>query len=121
MKMSKLRNHLKRTRRSTDGFSDLVGEFRRRVTKESRTLTNVRDAAGFESHQPRAGPVGSNRVVCEHNLSQRTRAAVKRAVAFHRHNAVCDNEVNRNCGTSIEDALLNALPVENILRPSVSR
>src|ERR1017187_4265717 len=32
-----------------------------------------------------------------------------------------DNEVDRHSGTQIKDALLNALPVENILRPTVSR
>ncbi len=42
-------------------------------------------------------------------------------VSFHRYDAVRDDEVNRNSGAQIEDALLNAIPVEGILRTSVSR
>ena len=60
-------------------------------------------------------------IVCEHDLPQRTWRSVERSIAFHRHNPVRDNEVDRNGCAQIENALLNAFPVENILRPSVSR
>jgi hypothetical protein len=100
---------------------NLVDQCKRSVTEESRSLAKVNDSVGFESHQPCASCVSSHWIVCKHNLSQRTRAAVKGAVAFHGHNAVCDNEVDRNCGAYIKDALLNAFPMEDVLRPSVSR
>ena len=121
MNKSKLRNHLERSRRSVGGFSNLVDECRRSVAEESRALANVHDSAGSESHQTRTGCIRSYRIVRKHNHSQRTRRAVKGTVPFHRHYAVCDHEVDRNGCAQIEDALLNALPMENILRPSVSR
>ena len=120
-KILKLRDHLEGSRGRLDGFSDLVDQCRRSVAQESRALANVHDSAGFESHQSRAGCIGSHRIVRKHDLPQRTRGAVEWSVAFHRHDAVRDNEVDRNGGAQIEDAFLNALPVEDILRPSVSR
>src|SRR5271165_6187580 len=81
----------------------------------------MRDAIGFESHESGTGCIGSLWVVRKNNLSQRTSKASKRPVSFHRHDAVRDHEVDRNGGAQIQDALLNAVPVENVLRPSVSR
>jgi len=40
--------------------------------------------------------------------------------AFDRNNAVCNNKVSCNGWVDIEDALLNAFPVEDILWLSVS-
>src|SRR5271166_5546994 len=119
--MSELRDDLKGSRGSIDGFSNQVDECRRSVAQESRTLADVHDSSGFEPHESCAGCIGSNRVIRKYDLSQRTRGAIKRPVSFHRNNAVRDNEVDRNSGAQIEDALLNALPVKNILRPSISR
>jgi hypothetical protein len=118
MKISKLGNHLKRVRWSVDRFSDLVHERRRSVAQESRALADVYDSAGFESHQASAGCVGSDRVIGKHDLSEWTGSAVERAVAFHGHNAVRDNEVDWNSGAQIKDALLDPLPMEDVLRPS---
>src|SRR5271165_6247355 len=111
--MSEIRDDLKRSRGSIDGFSNQVDECRRSVAQESRTLADVHDSAGFESHQARTSCVGSYRIVRKHDLSQETRAAVKGSVSFHCYYAVCDHEVNRNRSAQIEDALLNALPVQD--------
>src|SRR5271166_1805039 len=118
--MSELRDDLKGSRGTIDGFSNQVDECRRSVAKESRALPNMHDSVGFESHQPGTGRVGGHRIISEHDLSQETIRAVERPVAFHCYNAVGDHEVHRNGGAKIEDALLNALPMENILWPSVS-
>ena len=111
-KMLKLGNHMEGSGRSIDGFSNLVDQCRRRVPEESRSLVKVSDVVGFQPHQSRAGRIGSHWIVREYDLSEKTRAAVKGAVAFHGHNAVCDNEVDRNRGAYIKDALLNAFPME---------
>ena len=116
-KKPKLRNHLEGSRRDIDGFCSLVDERGRSVADESCALANVHDSAGVESHQTRAGCIRSYRIVRKHNHSQRTRRAVKGTVSFHCDNAVRDNEADWNCCAQIEDALLNALPVGNILRP----
>src|SRR5271157_5268517 len=119
--MSELRDDLKGSRGSIDGFSNQVDECRRSVAQESRTLADVHDSSGFEPHESCAGCIGSNRVIRKYDLSQRTRGAVEWSVSFHCHDAVRDNEVDRNGGAQIEDAFLNALPVEDVLRPSISR
>ena len=111
---------MKRTRRSFKGFPNLVYEYGRSVAQESRPFANVHDSLRFKSHQTRAGCVRSDRVIREHNLSQKTRSTVQWAVAFHGYDAVRDDKVNRNGGAQIEDALLDALPMKNIFRPSVS-
>src|SRR5271166_6618537 len=118
--MLKLWNHLEGSRGSIDDFSNLIHQCRRSVAQEFQALANVHNSAGFESHQPRTGCVGSDRIVRKHYRSKRPRRAVERPVSFHCHNAVRDDEVNRNGGAEIEDAFLNAVPVEDILRPSVS-
>jgi hypothetical protein len=92
----------------------LLRHCRRVREKSCRGISSPRECVRFgrvQSHQPCASCVSSHWIVCKHNLSQRTRAAVKGAVAFHDHNAVCDNEVDRNCGAYIKDALLNAFPI----------
>lgn len=71
----------------------------------------MNDPVGFKSHQPRAGCIGSHRVVRKHNSSQRASGVIKGPVSLHRYNAVCDNEVDGHSGTQIKDALLNALPI----------
>jgi len=65
-----------------------------------------------------AGCVGCDRIIRQHNLLKGTRSAVEWPVSFHRHDPVRDNEVDRDGCASIDDAFLNALPVENVLRPS---
>src|ERR1035438_6299400 len=116
--MSELRDHLEGLRRRIGDFSNLVDECWRSIAKESRALANVNDSTGMKSHQSRAGCVGCDRIICKHDLSQRTRGAIERPVAFHRHNAVSDNKADWHCSAQIKDDLLNPLPMENVLRPS---
>src|SRR5271165_3105199 len=79
----------------------------------------MNDSTGIEPHQSSAGCVGGHRIIRDHNASQRTRgAAVQGPVSFHRHDTVRDNKVDWDGSAQIEDALLNTLPVENILRPA---
>ena len=120
-KMSELRDHLEGLRRRIDDFSNLVDECKRSVAKESRALANMTDSIGMKSHQSRAGCIGGHWIIRKHDLSQGTRCAVERPVAFHRQNPISNYEADRNGGAQIKDALLNAFPMENILGPTVSR
>src|SRR5271165_6470973 len=119
--MFKLWNHLEGSCGRIDGFSNLVEALKRRIAKKSRPLANVHNSIRFKPHQSRAGCVGSHWIVGEHDLPHGTRRAVEWPVSFHRHDSVRDHEVDRNGGAQIEDAFLNALPVQDILRPTVSR
>lgn len=107
MKMVKLLYHLEWGLWKGNGFSNLVNECTSGVPEESGALVKVNDSFRMKSHQPGAGRIGSHRIIREHNLSQKATVAVKRPVSFHRQNAVRDNEMDRNCGAEIEDALLN--------------
>src|SRR5271165_2174958 len=96
MEILELGNRLEWSRGRCNGLSDLVGEFRRGVAEESRSLANVHDSAGFEPHESGAGCISSNRIIREDDLSQKPRSAVKGPVSLHSQNAVRDNEVDRN-------------------------
>src|SRR6516225_3045583 len=45
--------------------------------------------------------------------------SMKRPVPFHRDNAISDDKVDWYRCTDIEDAAMNPLPMEEILRPSI--
>jgi hypothetical protein len=55
------------------------------------------------------------------NFSEGPRSTIQRPIALHRNNSLSNHEVDWDSGTDIKNALLNALPVEDILWPSVSR
>jgi hypothetical protein len=92
VKISKLWNHLESSCGRCNGFSSLVHECMRRVSKESRAFAKVHDLAGFEFHQPCAGCIGSHRIVREHNLPPADEGPVEWPVSLHRHDPVRDNE-----------------------------
>src|SRR5271165_178539 len=95
--MFKLWNHPEGSCGRIDDFSNLVEALKRRIAKKSRPLANVHNSIRFKPHQSRAGCVGSHWIVGEHDLPHGTRRAVEWSIAFHRHNSVRDNEVDRNC------------------------
>src|SRR5712675_769208 len=119
--MPELRDYLERSRRGLENFSHLINEGRRKVAQEFCALADVDNSVGFETHEPRARRVGSDRIVRQHDLSEWTSSAVEWAVTLHCHNAVGDNEVDRDGRAHIKNAFLNALPVENVLWPAVPR
>ena len=75
----------------------------------------------LEAHESGACCVSSHRIVRKNNLSERAGRAIEWPVPFHCHNAVGDNEVDREGRTYIKNAFLNALPMENVLGPAVPR
>ena len=73
------------------------------------------NAIRFEAHQPGAGRIGRNWVVRQNNCPEEAGAPVKRTVSFHCDNGIGDYEMNRRRRTDIQDALLNAFPMKNVL------
>jgi hypothetical protein len=69
----------------------------------------------METNQSGAGCVRGDGIVRQHDLSQSTIGTVERPVAFHGHDAIGDHEIDGNGCAQIKNALVNALPVENIL------
>ncbi len=45
--------------------------------------------------------------------------SVQRPVALHRDHPIRDNEVDRRCGADVENAAMDPLPVEKVLRPAI--
>src|SRR5579864_6710346 len=119
--MSELRNYIEWSCRRRKAIPHLINEGRRDVPQELRALADVNYSVRLEAHESGACRVSSNRIVRKHDLSQRTSSAVEWAVPFHCHNAVGDNEVDRDGRAYINDAFLNSLPVENVLGPAVPR
>src|SRR4030088_1408084 len=52
-------------------------------------------------------------------LPSRPRCAVQWAVPLHRQDRVCDHKMNRHRGADVENALLDAVPVQNVLGPAI--
>ena len=69
-------------------------------------MIEVPDAIGLQPHQPRAGEVRSDWIIRENDFAEVAVRAVKRAVAFHRDNAISNNEVNWHRCTDIQDAAI---------------
>jgi hypothetical protein len=78
------------------------------------------NSLGFRAHQSSAARVSGDGLIREQDLPEGTWSTVEWSVAFHCYYAVTYDEVDRHCGANVENALLNALRVENVLWPSVS-
>ena len=92
----------------------------RKFPRNTDASEKVCNSLGFQAHQSSAGRVSGDGVIREHDLAEGTWVSVEWAVAFHGHDAVRYDEVDRHCGANVENALLNTLPVENVLRPPIS-
>ena len=66
----------------------------------------------IKAHKSCAGGVCRDRVIGKYNLAQLAGASLKRSVAFHCGNTVCDHEVNWNGSADVEDAFVNTAPVQ---------
>src|SRR5688572_30461580 len=79
------------------------------------------DAARIETHQTGTGEVRGHGVVSENYLAEISVSAVQRPVAFHGNDTIRNDEVHWHCGTDIENAPMDALPMQNILGPAILR
>ncbi|HME31308.1 MAG TPA: hypothetical protein VKG65_01010 [Terriglobales bacterium] len=90
------------------------------MLKNLAPSSNVCDSSGLKPHQAHACCVGSYRIIRRDNFAEGPKSAIQRPIAFHCDNSIRNHEVDWNGGAQIENAFLNALSVENILRPAVS-
>jgi len=116
---SELRNHPKRHLRLPRKFAHLLNEVGRGVSQEFRSFVDVSHSIGFETHEPGTHCIGGYRIVCKDNTAKPSGRPVQWAVALHAHNGIRDHEMDGNCGAQIEDRFLDAMPMEDILRPAV--
>jgi hypothetical protein len=81
---------------------------------------NVSDSVWLQAHEPGARGIGRDWVIGENQTPKRPGCSVQWAVAFHGHDRICDHKVNRHSGADVENALLDAVPMEDVLGPTVS-
>ena len=117
----KFRDYAEPDSRMTHSIPNLVDVHRFSIAKKPRSFADVHDFLRIEAHQSSAGSVCCYWIISKHNLAERSRSTVERAIALHRDDAVSDHEMNGNSCAHIENAFLYAFPVQNILRPSVTR
>ena len=89
------------------------------VSKESRSLCQVIDALRKEAHQPGASEIRCHGIISQNDGVQASMASVKRPIAFHGDDSIGDDEVRPNRGADVENASLDALPMENVFWPPV--
>ena len=80
----------------------------------------VADLIGIDFHQPAASRVHRQEVVSHDEGAERLGVAHERAVAFHADDAVHDREIGRSREGDIDDAVVDAAPMEFVLRPAVA-
>lgn len=101
---------------------DLLDAFRLRVAEEARRLGEVRHAERIDPHEARAGRVDRHEVLAHHDDAGGAGGALDRSVPLHADDAVDDGELaHGKGGVDVEDAVLDAAPVEEVLRPAVDR
>src|SRR5437879_4917326 len=102
----------KRTRRGSYSFRQHPDTILAKVAEEMAPLREMPNLLRIKAHQSCARRVCRYRIIGKYNLAQLAGASLKRSVAFHCGNTVCDHEVDRNGCTDVEDALVNSAPVQ---------
>src|SRR5579862_5872917 len=110
--VAEFRQYRKRARRCSDFFRQHPDTVLAKVPKEMAPLGEMPNPERIKAHQSCAGRVCRDRIIGKYNLAQSAGASLKRSVAFHCGNTVCDHEVDRNGRTDVEDAFVNSAPVQ---------
>src|SRR5258707_253347 len=85
---------------------------------QGRCHPNVPDANRINPHQPTTSRVRCDRIVRKHETAKAPHRTMQRPIAFHSLNAIGDNEVNRDGHREFDDTVVDALPVQYVLRPA---
>ena len=95
---------------------------RRSVPEELSRLSQIVHTPRVETHQAGAYEIGGDGIVGQHDPPKIARRAMQRPVALHADDPVGYDEMRRNSGIDIEDASINALPMQQVLRtPTANR
>ena len=75
---------------------------------------------GLEARQiARAGRVDGHQIRSHRDHSRGSRVSHDRPVAFHRHDGIHNGEVRTKRGVEIDDGIVDAVEVQDVLRPAV--
>ena len=89
-------------------------------SKEQRSFTDVCHLLGKHTESPGASRISSHRIVGKYQCVQSAGGSVQRAVALHRDNRVSDDKVRADRGANVENAFVNAGPMEDVLGPAIA-
>src|ERR1035441_8474440 len=119
LEVLKLGNHAERLYVSGHPFGKHRDPILVHVAEESPGLCYMENKARIDAHKPGAGRIGRYWIVRENNSAKAAQFSLQWAVSLHRLDPVGDHEVDRDGRTDIEDALVNSVPMEKVLRPAV--
>jgi len=93
--------------------------FKRSVPQELSRLSQVVHAQRVETHQAGAHEIGGDGIVSQHDPPEIARRAMQRPVALRADDPIGYDEMRPNSGIDIEDASINALPMQQVFRLTV--
>ena len=112
--MSKLGQNRERLHSGSQAFSQVHDALGRTVTEELGRLSQVLNPQGVETHQAGADEVGGYGIIGQHDPPEIPRGAMQRPVALQANDPVGNHEMRRNRGVDIEDASIDALPMQQV-------
>src|ERR1022692_4385879 len=120
LEVLKLGNHAERLYVSGHPFGKHRDPILVHVAEESPGLFYMKNESRMETHKPRTSCIGRHRIVRENNSTAPAQFSLQGAVPLHGLDSVGNHEVIRDGRTDIEDALVNSVPMETVLGPTVS-
>src|SRR3989442_1278236 len=91
----------------------------REVSEEPGAFGEVRNALRRKTHQSATGSVSGHRIVGHHNLVHPSFSPLQRPIAFHYLDSISYHKVNERSRADVQDALVNPMPVQDVLRPTI--
>src|SRR5262245_22845240 len=112
--------HPKTRTEGLQGLANLNDPLAGKVAEKLVGAFQIPDAGRLDHHQPGGRAIDRDEIVAEDEDAGALRLAPDGAVALHADDAVDDRELrHRQGGVEIENALVDAGPVQRILRPAV--
>src|SRR6185369_3724554 len=103
-----------------DRLAHLIDSLLDDVSQKTPRLLEIPNLPWVDRHQPRRGGVDGDGIITEDECTTSPGLALDRPVALHAHDAVDDGKArHRQRAVDVEDALVDARPVQDVLRPAV--
>src|SRR5262249_2485866 len=117
----KVRHRLERLGPAGDGFTCLQDlGFEQQTELLLVTQDEIRDLFRVELHQATARSVHCHEVGAHDQDAHLLCGAIERTIAFHADDAVHDGQVRRARQGNVHDAIVDAAPVQLVLRPAIA-
>src|SRR6516165_7500286 len=91
----------------------------RSIAEEARSTIKMPNKAWVEAHQSRTHEVRCDWIIGENDFAEVPMSSVYGSIALHGNYAIRNHELDRHRCADVENAAMNSLPMENILRPAI--